>query len=69
MPRGRLCVDVPSPFARLILIPALPAFLSRYPDIQLDMGVSDRIVDIIGRTWIALCAEASRTINPGSHSA
>jgi DNA-binding transcriptional LysR family regulator len=30
------------------LIPALPAFLSRYPDIQLDMGVSDRIVDIIG---------------------
>jgi len=47
-PRGRLRVDVPSPFARLILIPALPAFLARYPDIQLDMGVSDRTVDIIG---------------------
>lgn len=48
VPRGRLRVDVPSPFARLILIPALPAFLARYPDIQLDMGVSDRTVDIIG---------------------
>ncbi|EMN1926457.1 LysR family transcriptional regulator [Burkholderia ambifaria] len=48
LPRGRLRVDVPSPFARLILIPALPAFLARYPDIQLDMGVSDRTVDIIG---------------------
>ncbi|KWK88976.1 LysR family transcriptional regulator [Burkholderia ubonensis] len=46
-PRGRLRVDVPSPFARLILIPALPAFHARYPDIQLDMGVSDRVVDVV----------------------
>lgn len=46
-PRGRLRVDVPSPLARLILIPALPAFHARYPEIQLDMGVSDRVVDII----------------------
>lgn len=47
LPRGRLRVDVPSPLARLILIPALPDFHLRYPDIQIDMGVSDRIVDII----------------------
>lgn len=47
-PRGRLRVDVPSPLARLILVPALPAFHARYPEIQLDMGVSDRAVDIIG---------------------
>jgi DNA-binding transcriptional LysR family regulator len=47
-PRGRLRVDVPSPLARMILVPALPAFHERYPDIQLDMGVSDRIVDVIG---------------------
>lgn len=47
LPKGRLRVDVPSPFARLILMPALPAFHQRYPDIQIDMGVSDRIVDII----------------------
>ncbi|MED7670605.1 LysR family transcriptional regulator [Pseudomonas moraviensis subsp. stanleyae] len=46
-PRGRLRIDVPSPFARLILVPALPDFHARYPDIQIDMGVSDRIVDII----------------------
>ena len=48
LPRGRLRVDVPSPLARLVLIPALPAFHAQYPDIQLDMGVSDRMVDIIG---------------------
>lgn len=47
-PVGRLRVDVPSPFARLILMPALPDFHRRYPGIQLDMGVSDRVVDVIG---------------------
>lgn len=47
-PRGRLRVDVPSPLARLILVPALPTFHARYPDIQFDMGVSDRVVDLIG---------------------
>lgn len=47
-PRGRLRVDVPTPLATLILIPALPDFHARYPDIQLDMGVSDRRVDLIG---------------------
>jgi DNA-binding transcriptional LysR family regulator len=46
--RGRLRVDVPSPLARLILVPALPDFHARYPEIQLDLGVSDRPVDLIG---------------------
>jgi DNA-binding transcriptional LysR family regulator len=47
-PKGRLRVDVPSPFARILLMPALPAFHARYPEIQLDMGVSDRNVNVIG---------------------
>lgn len=47
-PKGRLRVDVPTPLACLILMPALPAFHARYPEIQLDMGVSDRMVDVIG---------------------
>ena len=46
-PRGRLRVDVPAPLASLILVPALPDFHGRYPDIQLDLGVSDRKVDMI----------------------
>jgi DNA-binding transcriptional LysR family regulator len=48
MPRGRVRVDVPSPVARLILVPALPGFYARYPDIQVHMGVSDRRVDLLG---------------------
>lgn len=47
VPRGRLRVDVPSPLASMILVPALPEFYARYPDIQIDLGVSDRIVDLI----------------------
>ena len=46
--KGRLRVDVPSPLARLVLVPALPGFHERYPEIQLDLGVSDRMVDLIG---------------------
>ena len=46
-PRGRLRVDVAAPLARGLLIPALPDFLARYPDITLDLGVSDRGVDLI----------------------
>lgn len=47
-PRGRVRVDVPSPVARLILVPALPGFYAHYPDIQVHMGVSDRRVDLVG---------------------
>ena len=46
-PRGRLRVDVPAPLASLVLVPALPDFHRRYPDIQLDLGASDRKVDLI----------------------
>jgi LysR family transcriptional regulator for bpeEF and oprC len=47
-PSGRLRVDVGAAVARLIVIPALPTFYARYPDIQLDLGVGDRPVDLIG---------------------
>jgi DNA-binding transcriptional LysR family regulator len=47
-PRGMLRVDVPSPLANIILVPALPAFHARFSDIQLEMGASDRKVDLIG---------------------
>jgi LysR family transcriptional regulator, regulator for bpeEF and oprC len=46
-PSGRLRVDVGSSVASLVIIPALPTFYQRFPDIQLDLGVSDRPVDLI----------------------
>ncbi|TCK31040.1 LysR family transcriptional regulator [Ancylobacter aquaticus] len=46
-PSGRLRVDVPSSLALYALIPALPDFFARHPDIQLDLGVTDRPVDLL----------------------
>ena len=46
--KGRLRVDVGSSLAVLVIIPALPDFYARYPDIQIDLGVTDRPVDLIG---------------------
>ncbi len=46
-PSGRLRVDIGASVARLLVVPALHEFFDRYPDIQLDLGVSDRPVDLI----------------------
>lgn len=46
-PSGRLRVDVPTSLGRQIIIPALPRFFERYPGIVLEMGCSDRRVDLI----------------------
>lgn len=46
-PSGRLRVDVSTALANTLLIPALPDFFRRYPDIVLDLGCSDRPVDLI----------------------
>ncbi|WP_432700513.1 LysR family transcriptional regulator [Kluyvera cryocrescens] len=46
-PKGYLRIDVGGSTAREVLIPALPDFLQRYPEIKIDLGVSDRPVDLI----------------------
>lgn len=45
-PAGRLRVDVPGRIGRLIVAPALPDFLARYPEISIDLGVTDRAVNM-----------------------
>ncbi|POD79271.1 LysR family transcriptional regulator [Pseudomonas syringae group genomosp. 3] len=47
-PQGRLRVDIGSSLANLVIIPALPQFRARYPDLELLLGVSDRPADLIG---------------------
>lgn len=46
-PRGVLRVDVLGPFGRHLLIPALAGFLERYPELQLDLRVGDRVADLV----------------------
>lgn len=47
-PKGRLRVDVGTSLAVLVIIPALASFYARYPEIQIDLGVTDRPVDLVG---------------------
>lgn len=46
-PRGRLRVNMPSRFGRLVVAPALPDFLAHYPDIEIELGSTDRAVDLV----------------------
>ncbi len=46
-PSGRLRVDVSTGMASSVIIPAIPDFFERYPDIVLELGCSDRPVDLI----------------------
>jgi LysR family transcriptional regulator for bpeEF and oprC len=46
-PSGRLRVDTSTGLASKVLVPALPGFFERYPDIQLELGSSDRTLDLI----------------------
>ncbi|WP_042267195.1 LysR family transcriptional regulator [Paraburkholderia heleia] len=44
---GTLRVDMPGRIGRLIVAPALPAFLNAYPRIDVEIGATDRAVDLI----------------------
>ena len=46
-PRGLLRVDVHGTLARHFVLPGLPAFLTKYPDLQLHLGEGDRLVDLV----------------------
>jgi DNA-binding transcriptional LysR family regulator len=46
-PKGLLRINVGVAFGMHQLAPALPRFLERYPDIELEITVTDRVVDLI----------------------
>ena len=46
-PRGRLRVNAPLSFGILHLAPLWPRFSARYPDIELDISLVDRVVDLV----------------------
>lgn len=46
-PQGVLRVTIPPAFGRLHIVPHLPAFMSRYPDIDLDIVSTDETLNMI----------------------
>jgi DNA-binding transcriptional LysR family regulator len=52
-PRGKLRVSLPVVGYRMLL-PVLPDFVARYPDIELDLDFSDRLVDAVDEGFDAV---------------
>jgi DNA-binding transcriptional LysR family regulator len=47
-PRGTLRVTAPPTFGGECLVPALGGFFERYPQVKVDVVLTDRVVDLIG---------------------
>ena len=50
-PHGRLRISMPEDYARHNLSRALATFIEAYPEIQLDLDLSSRLVDLIGERF------------------
>jgi DNA-binding transcriptional LysR family regulator len=46
-PRGRVRMSLGTAFATYALVPALPEFMARYPEITLDLVVSEYAIDLV----------------------
>ncbi|PKO85582.1 MAG: LysR family transcriptional regulator [Betaproteobacteria bacterium HGW-Betaproteobacteria-12] len=46
-PRGKLKFSAPVAFSTLHVAPALADFMAQYPDLAVDMTISDRLVDLV----------------------
>jgi len=66
-PRGTLRINAPLSFGVLHLAPLWPRFLARYPDVELDVALSDRVVDIVEEGY-DMAIRISRT-TAGTHAA
>ncbi len=66
-PRGRLRINAPVSFGILHLAPLWPRFMQAYPDVELDIALSDRVVDIVEEGY-DLAIRISRS-GPATHAA
>jgi DNA-binding transcriptional LysR family regulator len=46
-PVGRIRLSVPTEAADFVVGPVLPTFLERYPDVEIEISVSNRMIDVI----------------------
>ncbi len=66
-PRGLVRITAPVALGRQHIAPAIPALLNRYPDIRLDLELTDRFVNLAQEGFDLAIRHASRA--PESHIA
>lgn len=55
LPRGRVSINTSVSFGQHVLVPLVPRFLEQYPEVTLDIVVTDRVVDLMDeRTDVAI---------------
>ncbi len=47
VPHGRLCINTSISFGKHLLLPLIPEFLERYPEVKLDITMTDEVVDLL----------------------
>ena len=47
LPQGTLRITAPASFGRMHLIPALKGFLAQYPELSVDIRLTDSIIDLV----------------------
>ena len=46
-PRGKLRINAPVSFGSVMLTPALTDFLTQYPEVQAELTLNDRVIDLV----------------------
>src|SRR5262249_36335305 len=46
-PRGELTISAPTGFGRTVLLPVVGEFLKKYPEVNINLGLQDRIVNLL----------------------
>ena len=65
-PQGRVRVSAPTVFGETWLAPLLPAFLARWPQVQVDLMLIDRLVDLADEGYdLALRITRPGAVAPG----
>ena len=52
-PTGRVRINILEDAVPLLLDPVMPVFIERYPDVEVDISVSNRLIDVIGHGFDA----------------
>jgi DNA-binding transcriptional LysR family regulator len=65
-PRGRVRISAPTVFGEVWLARQLPAFLARWPEVEVDLTLIDRMVDLADEGYdLVIRIAAPGTLSPG----